>query len=686
MQSLPCRSWSERVPASLRPLVDLAYDLSWTYRPNTRALFDRVDPALWTACAGNPVRLLQSVTLDRLLALAGEASFLEEMSACWQPCMAPDAPAAMDSETSGPKVAYFCAEYALSEVLPFYSGGLGVLAGDHFKAARDANLPFVAVGLAYRQGYFRQTIRADGSQAAASEENDFECLPMARVLNEKGEPCVVRVPLGGAEVGAHIWQLRLGPNRLYLLDTDIAENAPEQRAITHGLYAGDTRTRLAQEVILGMGGVRALDLLGHRPTVFHMNEGHAAFMALERVAHEVAGGVDFALARTRTSRAHIFTTHTPVPAGFDVFSDGEMREFLPDIHRRLGVSRPDFMALGGPMEATTSDEGFNMAFLAMRSSSRINGVSKLHGEVARDMWQPMWPGRRADEVPIAHVTNGVHVPTWRDPAWMNLDHASSASRLWDQRNASRAQLVTHVRQVVRARHRRLGQEAEWVDRLLDPNVLTIGFARRFATYKRATLLLREEDRLRALLADGPRPVQFLFAGKAHPKDAGGQALIAEICRFSEDPRIRGRFQFLEGYDMALARHLVAGVDVWLNNPRRPKEASGTSGMKVVLNGGLNASILDGWWDEGFDGSNGWAIGDREGDSEPDVADPREADALLTLFEQAIVPEFYQRDAAGIPHAWVTRMRRSMDTLTEAFSAKRMVADYVHTLYGPAHED
>jgi glycogen phosphorylase len=683
------RSWAGRVPNSISRIVDLAYDLSWSYDSKIRRLFETIDADEYTRLKGNPVALLQQVTVSRLSDLASDAAFNQAIEDCWKPFMAANATAAVaqvgSDSTMG--VAYFCAEYALSEVLPFYSGGLGVLAGDHFKSAADIDLAFVAVGLAYRDGYFRQTIDGTGSQEVHAEKNDFEAMPMERVHGAGGEPLKIGVPLRGGTVEAQVWQIRLGRNRLFLLDTDVEANSPEDRAITRTLYGGDTRTRIQQEIVLGQGGVRALAAMGIEPTVFHMNEGHAAFMVLERLAYACGSEATFEAAFERCRKAHVFTTHTPVPAGFDVFSVSEMATYLPDIHTRLGISRDALLRLGGPIDGSPGGESFNMAYLAMRASTRINGVSKLHGNVSRRMWQTMWPNLAADDVPITHVTNGVHVPTWQSGSWARLEESGvDDATLWAQRNDSRSRLVTSVRSRVRTRAHRLGDlDKAWIDNLLDPDVLTIGFARRFATYKRATLLLRQEERLRALLLDPKRPVQFLFAGKAHPRDLGGQELIQEVVNFASQPSVRKRFQFLEGYDMALGRELVAGVDVWLNNPRRPKEASGTSGMKVVLNGGLNLSILDGWWDEAYDGQNGWSIGGGELYNDPEEADDNEAERLLTLLEQEVVPAFYERGATGLPESWLAKVRHSMMGLSYRFSTERMVRDYARELYVPTHE-
>jgi starch phosphorylase len=683
------RSWAGRVPSSLSKLVDLAYDLRWIYDSEIRRLFEQIDGEEYLRLNGNPVALLQQVTVSRLSDLASDAAYIQAIDSCWEPSMAPNATPAVrqTGQDSCMGVAYFCAEYALSEVLPFYSGGLGVLAGDHFKSAADIGLPFVAVGLAYRDGYFRQTIDRSGCQVVHAEKNDFETMPMELMRVACGERLKVQVPLRSGTIEVQVWQIRLGHNRLFLLDTDVEANSTEDRAITGTLYGGDTRTRIQQEIVLGLGGVRALLAMGIEPTVFHMNEGHAAFMVLERLANACASERTFDAAFDLCRKAHVFTTHTPVPAGFDVFSASEMATYLPDMHTRLGVSREALLLLGGPIDGSPGEDDFNMAYLAMRASARINGVSKLHGNVSRGMWQTMWPNLSVDDVPITHVTNGVHVPTWQAAGWRCLEPSSvDNSTLWAQRNDSRSQLVTSVRARVRTRASRLGDEdSAWVDNLLDPDVLTIGFARRFATYKRATLLLRQEERLKALLLDSERPVQFLFAGKAHPRDVGGQDLIKDVVKFASQPSVRTRFQFLEGYDMALGRELVAGVDVWLNNPRRPKEASGTSGMKVVLNGGLNLSVLDGWWDEAYDGQNGWSIGAGEFYDDPEEADVNEAELLLTLLEQEVVPAFYERSAAGLPESWLAKVRHSMAGLSYRFSTERMVRDYARELYTPTHE-
>ena len=580
-------------------------------------------------------------------------------------------------------VSYFCAEYAITQALPIYAGGLGVLAGEHLKSASDVGVPMVAVGLAYRQGYFRQSLDAEGRQQATAEELDLSAL-LRLAEGPGGVPLRVEVHIGGRPVSVQVWEGAVGRTRLLLLDTFVDENAAADRTITGALYGGDSELRLRQEIVLGIGGVRALSALGVNPTVFHMNEGHSAFLVLERVRQAVQEmGLSFDAALERCRAQHVFTTHTPVPAGFDVFSREQMLRHFPDLGEALGVPDETWLALG---RGGISD-GFQMALVALRGSAHLNGVSQLHGQVSRAMWHGEWPQLAEDDVPIIGVTNGVHVPTWvGDPARAVLDEHLGPS--W---------LDAGVDDPVWSRLGTLGDEALWAMRTasrarlvgalgggLDPDVLTLGFARRFAPYKRATLIFRFADRIRRLMDHAERPMQIVFAGKAHPKDLAGQAILADVVRWSEDPSTAHRVFFVSGYDLHVAKALVEGVDLWLNTPRRPHEASGTSGMKVLVNGGLNVSVLDGWWDEAYDGQNGWAIGSRDPWSSPEEADAGEAEALLTLLEDEVTRAFYDRGADGIPRSWTARMRASM-ALTPRFSTGRMVREYAERLYRPAHE-
>jgi starch phosphorylase len=582
-------------------------------------------------------------------------------------------------------VAYFSAEFGVDETLPVYSGGLGVLAADHLKSASDLGVPLVGVGLLYRRGYFAQGLDASGRQVESYPELDPARLPLIPEMDERGAPLLVEVELAGETVAGRVWRADVGVVPLYLLDTDVEENSPAARSTTDVLYGGDREHRLRQELVLGIGGVRALEALGLRPTVFHMNEGHAAFIALERIRALVAAGLSFSEALEVVRASTVFTTHTPVPAGNEVFEPELVRSHVEPVVLACGLSWPEFLALG-----RADDDGpFGLTPLALRTSARANGVSELHGDVARRMWAGLWPGRPVENVPIGHVTNGVHARTWLAPGLERLlrargvrPEAPPAEQVWEgaleldggelwrvhlERKAALAELVR-------------GRGLE-----LDADALAIGFARRFATYKRAGLLFSDPERLAALLDDPERPLLVVVAGKAHPADEGGKDLIQQILDFARDARAAGRVVFLEGYDIALARMLVQGVDVWLNTPRRPLEASGTSGMKAGLNGVLNLSVLDGWWCEGYAPELGWALGaGTEGLPEPEQ-DECDREELFRLLEREVVPAYYERDESGLPRRWLDMARRSIANVGERFSSHRMVLEYLERYYLPAHE-
>jgi starch phosphorylase len=704
-----------RLPQALQPLLDLAYDLTWSWHPEVRCLFRDLDSTLWLEANGNPVALLSRLDQPRIDALARDTGFMAQVEALRE---------RLDSERRAPAwferehadaadramlVAYFCAEFGISEALPIYSGGLGVLAGDHLKSASEEGIPLVAVGLMYQQGYFHQYLNEDGWQQEAPYDNDFALLPVQRARRADGALANVELSIEGRPVRVRVWEARVGRVRLLLLDTNSPRNAPADRDITGQLYGGGTALRFRQELVLGIGGVRALRELELRPTVFHMNEGHSAFLALERIRECVAAGQDFDTARELCAASNVFTTHTPVPAGFDIFSVEQLAELLPTLHDELGISRERLLALGAHEDDPGLSRGFNMAYLALRSAGGVNAVSQLHAEVSRGMWQRLWPGYQASEVPIRGITNGIHTRTWVSremaalfdrylgPPWLRATHEAASwagvesipdAELWRAHERGRARLVEFVRARTAAQLVKRGRPRSEVDAartMFDPKALTIGFARRFATYKRANLLLRDPARLRALLLSAERPVQFVFAGKAHPKDEPGKQLIKEIVHFARDPEVRRRIVFLEEYDMGVARKLVQGVDVWLNNPRRPKEASGTSGMKVVPNGGLNLSVLDGWWAEGYDGVGGWAIGAGESyEDDVERGDAIEADLLLDLLEDQVLGEFYDRADGGLSSRWMSRVKASMARLSPRFSTHRMVHDYAEQLYLPGH--
>jgi glycogen phosphorylase len=696
------------LPEPLRRLETLAFDLAWSWWPDARALFSAIDPGQWRALHGNPVALLQSVPTTRLAELATDDAFVTQMNAL---CDRIEAEGNAANRTAMPNdglVAYFCAEFGLTGALPIYSGGLGILAGDHVKSASELGLPFVGIGLFYRGGYFEQVLDQQGQQHANACALQPSTLPLRHARTPSGEPVHITVSIEGRDVHAMVWEVTVGRVRLFLLDTDVTTNSPEDRQITQRLYGGDNETRIRQEIVLGFGGVRALKALGLTPTVFHMNEGHAAFLTLERIRDAVAAGADFEAARAACAKRNVFTTHTPVAAGFDIFSAEQIDRVLPGLAESLGTTRTTLNSLAAHVGDDTGEHGFNMAYLAIRCADWRNGVSQLHAKVSRGMWREMWPGTAEDDIPIIGVTNGVHTRTWVSQtlgrrlgalsgrAWEGESGSPelwaaamklSSAELWGARCGARAELIQSVRTRHVASLRRRGASADALSHAelsLDPDALTIGFARRFATYKRATLILRDRDRLHRLLDDSERPVQMLFAGKAHPRDVPGQAFLRELYAASQEPRFRGRIVVLEGYDIPLGRELVQGVDVWLNTPRCPKEASGTSGMKVAANGGLNLSILDGWWAEGYDGTNGWAIGNGEVWDDHEAGDARDAVTLLDLLEREVIPTFYDRTSDGHPEAWLACMRRAMLTSGPVYATDRMVRDYAELLYAPAH--
>ncbi|MFZ5481798.1 MAG: alpha-glucan family phosphorylase [Myxococcota bacterium] len=656
--------------ARLRQLAD---NLWWCWDTRATRLFAGLHAERWEEVGHNPIALLDELPDDVIEArAAGSIDAVEARAQAY--LSATDTWAAKNLPTLPGPVAYFSMEFALHESLPIYSGGLGVLAGDHMKSASDLGIPFVGVGLLYREGYFKQVI-AHGKQVVAYPPLPLEQTPL-RPLD-----VVVEVPHGHHTYRAAVWELKVGRARLLLLDSDVEGNGAEHRSLCSQLYGGDESTRIAQEVLLGIGGVRALRAVGVRPSVFHMNEGHCAFAIIERWREEMNGGLAPAAALEAARKTCVFTTHTPVQAGHDRFHWDLKKEVLGGLREEMGLPEGAFMNLGR-VSPGDLQEPLCMTVLAIRGSRAANGVSALHGEVTRQMWKDLFPGVPVDRVPIGSVTNGVHAPSWMHPAVQDLfdEHCPAwrdgddggieripAARLWDLRNVLRAELVDYAR-------RQVGRG--W----LDPNALAIGFARRFAPYKRGNLLFADPPRLQRILSDATRPVQILFAGKAHPRDAAGQGIIRDVIRWTRDERFRGRVVFLPDYDMAVARRLVQGVDVWLNNPRRPREASGTSGMKVPLNLGVNLSVLDGWWPEIYDGTNGWAIGEAREYATVEEQDAADAESLYTLLEREVVPSFYERGDDGLPAAWITRMRRSLLTCHRQFHTDRMVGEYARKYY------
>lgn len=691
-------------------LAELALDMRWSWNHATDEIWRQLDSTLWEI-THNPWVVLQTVSRDRIERLMADRVFQQTVDEMVQAKrkVAEEPAWFLEHYPQAPLtcVAYFSLEFMLSEALPIYSGGLGNVAGDQLKAASDLGVPVVGVGLLYQQGYFRQVIDKDGAQQALFPYNDPGQLPITPVRQANGEWLRLEIALPGYSVWLRVWQVQVGRTKLYLLDSNDAANFPAHRGITSELYGGGPELRLKQELSLGIGGWRLLQVLGLKPEVCHLNEGHAAFAILERARSLMLDtGLSFEAALTVTRAGNIFTTHTAVAAGFDCFAPDLIEQYLRGYaENRLGLKFEDFLAMGR-QNPKDSSESFNMAYLAMRGSGVVNGVSRLHGEVSRHILAPLFPRWPEKEVPVGHVTNGVHTPSWTsklaDELWTEAcgkDRWSGEAetleqdirrvtdtRLWQLRTDARKSLVEFARERLARQLAVSGAQREEVDatrHLFDPNVLTLGFARRFATYKRPNLLLHDPERLLRLLTNSQRPVQLILAGKAHPADQAGQAMIREWTHFIRRPEVRSHVIFLSDYDMLLTEQLVQGVDVWLNTPRRPWEASGTSGMKILVNGGLNLSELDGWWAEAYTPEVGWALGDgREHDDYP-ARDAFEAEALYHLLEHEVIPEFYSRDEKGIPAAWLARIRESMARLTPQFSANRAVREYTEQRYLPA---
>ena len=698
------------LPEALRPLGVLATNLRWSWHPDTQALFSSIDPDLWATTGHDPVGLLGALSTSRLDRLAADESFRHRVAvahADLEGYLVGDRwyQTADDTRHDGPRaVAYFSAEFGITDVLPQYSGGLGILAGDHLKTASDMGVPVVAVGLFYRHGYFRQQLSPEGWQQEHYPVNDPDGLPLTLLREEDGTVAHVQIGLpGGKRLTARIWIAQVGRVPLLLLDSDVSLNDGLGVDVTDRLYGGGAEHRLLQEMLLGIGGVRALRTyarIAHapEPEVYHCNEGHAGFLGLERIRELVhAQGLDFDTALETIRAGTVFTTHTPVPAGIDRFPRELMEQHFGGDNSWDAVPVGRVLALGAEDYPGGESGVFNMAVMGLRLAQRANGVSLLHGEVSREMFAGLWPGFDAAEVPIISITNGVHAPTWVAPEVLALAGGDGpeafasadsvpAEAIWATKRALRARLVDDVRRRQRESLTQRGHtpaELTWVDSLLDPDVLTIGFARRVPSYKRLTLMLRDPDRLRALLLHPDRPVQLVIAGKAHPADDGGKRLIQEMVRFADEEAVRHRIVFLPDYDIAMAQPLYPGCDVWLNNPLRPYEACGTSGMKAALNGGLNLSILDGWWDEWFDGSTGWAIPSADGIDDADRRDDVEARALYDLIENEVAARFYDRDGDGLPGRWLEMVRHTFTVLGPKTLATRMVRDYVVDLYTPA---
>jgi starch phosphorylase len=694
-------------PERIARLRDLAYNLWWSWHPEALDLFQKIDPDLWELVYHSPIRFLREVRQRRLKEAANDPAYLKQFdevianfdaymnsSDTWFTRNYPD--------TKDQMIAYFSAEFGMHESLPIYSGGLGILSGDHTKESSDMGLPFVAVGFLYPQGYFRQQLDHSGWQFAEYPKLDFADAPATPALTPEGDEVVIDVELPGRTIYAKVYRLQVGRTPLFLLDTDIHPNSPQDRELSARLYGGDQEMRISQEIVLGIGGVRALRKLGISPTVWHMNEGHSAFLVLELVREKVGQGTSFDQAMQEVRQHSIFTTHTPVPAGNDAFPFALIEKFFINYWPQLGISHEDFVNLA--RQDQSWGPTFAMTVLALKSSSGHNGVSKLHGHVARGMWNWLYPDRSRDDVPISHITNGVHSASWLasemrtiydsylgknwedyldDPkTWKNIENIANRV-LWDVRTTLRRRMLNFIYERMRQRFARLDQLAH-MPPPFDDSALTMGFARRFATYKRATLMFKDLERLKAILNRPDRPVQIIFAGKAHPADNPGKHFIQDIYQLSLQPGLAGKITFVEEYDIAVARAMVQGVDVWLNNPRRPYEASGTSGQKASLNGAPNASILDGWWPEAYNGKNGWAIGEEREYTNQDEQDWNDAQSFYHVLENELVPAFYEnRDSAGVPNRWMEICKEAIITCAPQFSTRRMLADYMSELYIPA---
>ncbi len=700
------------LPEKLQPLMKIAKNMWWVWNFEAIELFRRLDIELWRESGHNPVAFLGSVSQAQLEEAAESESFLAHMRKVeeeldWH-LSKKSWFEELNTEFHNEGIAYFSAEFGIHECLPIYSGGLGVLAGDHLKSASELGIPLFGIGLMYRLGYFHQYLNIDGWQQERFPETDFHNIPVSQIMDGSGKPLVISVEFPGRDVFAQVWECQIGRIKLLLLDTNIDNNSIADKAITDQLYGGDNEMRIKQEMLLGIGGVRALRAMGLNISVFHMNEGHSAFLAIERIAMAISDHkLSFKEALEFVTPSNVFTTHTPVPAGNDRFAPDLVDQYLEHYYKRLGITREDFLALGreNPFD---KNETFCMTVLAIKTAASCNGVSQLHGRVSRNMWKNIWPSLPVNEVPIDYITNGIQTlswtsdemmrlfnrylgPRWIDSPvdkglWQNIDTIPD-SELWKCRERLRERLIGFTRKNLRNQLESRGMpkaEVEVASSVLDPEALTIGFARRFATYKRATLILQNMERLEKLLLDKEKPIQLIFAGKAHPRDNMGKELIKHIINLVRDERFRNKIVFLEDYEINIARYMVQGVDVWLNTPIRPKEASGTSGMKVIPNGGLNISVLDGWWVEAYNGDNGWAIGRGEEYEDYLYQDEVESRSLYNILEKEVIPTFYNRGADGIPRAWIARVKDSMKTINPQFNTNRMVREYTEKFYLSAH--
>ncbi len=696
-----------KMPEKIARLPQIAYNLWWSWTPEARNLFRKLDYPLWRVTKHNPVQMLQDMSEAELERAANDPVFYRQYT---KVLMAYDQLLNWEDtwfyrtypDLRDQKIGYFSAEFGIHQSLPIYSGGLGILSGDHAKEASDLGLPLIGVGFMYPQGYFRQRIPSHGWQEAIYEQVDLRKAPIRRVYNNQGDEVRIQVRIGDRPVFARLWYVQVGRTPLYLMDTDVDENEPWDRELSARLYSGGSELRIRQEMMLGIGGIRTLRALNLNPTTFHMNEGHSAFLVLELIRERVAQGASFTQAAEAVRRCTIFTTHTPVPAGHDAFPFHMVEKYFWGYWDELGLNREQFMELASHNEPWGI--AFNMTVLALKMAGQANGVSKLHGQVSRQMWRNVWPERSEAETPITHITNGIHLPTWvasqmdhlyrkyLSPDWLERQDDPLLwarvveipdQELWQAHVAAKHKLIQYLQERLRRQWKAGDVDSTHVlvgGALLDPDALTIGFARRFATYKRATLIFRDLDRLLRLLHDIHRPVQIIFGGKAHPADDPGKLLIQQIYNYAKYHGMAGRIALIEDYDMHIARLVKQGVDVWLNTPRRPREASGTSGMKASLNGVPNLSVLDGWWVEGYTGSNGWAIGTGQDYASEEAADAADAQSLYELLEREVVPLYYERDRDDIPRGWVAIMREAIRTVSPQFSTCRMVKDYTQQLY------
>lgn len=698
------------LPSSLEKLENLATNLWFSWNPDVRDLFREIDLELWRSCGRNPVMFLDSVDPKKLERVSSDPSFLERLENSWQKlnqylndpqtAFQKNYPKMLDHQ-----IAYFSTEYGIHESVPNYAGGLGVLAGDHTKSASDLGVPFIAVGLMYKHAYFLQQIDADGNQVEIYNELNFDKLPIHLVRDENDEPLRVKVPLQDREIFIKIWEVKVGRISVFLLDTTVDQNSDEDKSIIHSLYGGTRDTRIQQEIILGIGGMRAIRKMGFQPTVFHMNEGHSAFLGLERIYELMNQGMDFKTALEYVRATSVFTTHTPIPAGNEAFEFDLIEKYFKNLWPELEISHDTFFDLGRNTNIH-QHENFSLTVLALNLSNQANGVSQLHGEVSRNMWQKVYPGIPTHEIPIGHVTNGIHTFSWLHREMITLfdEHFGSEWRkeirnqnfwkkiyeipdeqLWNLKSQMKANMIEHIRRTYKERVERYGDDYAGYpapDGILDPNILTIGFARRFAPYKRSLLLFRDLDRLKKIINNTDGQVQILFAGKAHPANDAGRALIRKINEHSREEGLRGKVVFVEGYSMNNARALVSGVDIWMNTPRRPLEASGTSGEKVPINLGVNFSILDGWWIEGYNGQNGWSIGQARQYDDNELQDREDSESLYHILENEIVPLYYERNNEGLSPGWVDKVKNSFHSILTDFSAHRMVWDYVQKYYVP----